>query len=83
MKLLSKIFYIITLILSHIMVGVVFYNYGRMEMGIKYECYSAPANISFFLAAPFLIAITITISLFLAWVCGRKDKDNGNEENSN
>lgn len=81
MKLLSKIFYIITLILSHIMVGVVFYNYGRMEMGIKYECYSAPANISFFLAAPFLIAITI--SLFLAWVCGRKDKDNGNEENSN
>lgn len=81
MKLLSKMFYIITLILSHIMVGVVFYNYGRMEMGVKYEGYSAPANVSFFLAIPFLIAIVI--SLFIAWICGRKDKNNGDEEDSN
>lgn len=81
MKLLSKMFYIITLILSHIMVGVVFYNYGRMEMGVKYEGYSTPANVSFFLTIPFLIAIVI--SLFIAWICGRKDKNNGDEEDSN
>ncbi len=63
------------------MVGTVCYNYGIMEMGIKYECYSAPASVSYFLAIPFLIAIVI--SLFLGWICGRKDKKNNGDYQEN
>lgn len=82
MKILSKIFYIIAFLLNEAMIGVVFYNYGMMEMGIKYAGYSAPANVSYFLAIPFLIGIIIC--LILGYICGRKEKkSDGNEEVSN
>lgn len=78
MKRLSRFFYIIALLASHAMVWAVSYNYGIMEMGIRYCGYSAPASVSFFVAIPFVIIIGIC--LVLGFLSGRKYKKENKEE---
>ena len=77
MKNLSRIFYIIALISSYTMVCVVSYNYGIMEMGIRYCGYSAPANVSFLVGIPFLIVMIIF--LILGYITSQKARKNEEE----
>ena len=67
MKILSKVFGVLAILLSDVMCAVVAYNYCDMLWGIKHAGYSAPAWIAFLSAIPFAIAIVVCIfvSLFL------------------
>lgn len=72
MKKLSILFGIITLLLSHLMCVTVAYNYSAMLCCIEHLFCSAPANIAFLYAIPFLICIII--STFLSIFFYRKAK---------
>lgn len=61
MKLLYRLFLLIAVILSHIMCGVVAYNYCDMELKIKVAGNSAPASIAYLYAIPFVIGIVLCI----------------------
>lgn len=63
MKVLSKVFGILAILLSDIMCAVVAYNYCELVWGGKYAGYSAPASIAFLLAIPYLIGIVICVVL--------------------
>lgn len=67
MKILSKVFGVLAILLSDVMCAVVAYNYCDMLWGIKYAGYSAPAGIAFLSAIPFASAIVVCVfvSLFL------------------
>lgn len=67
MKVLSKVFGVLAILLSDVMCAVVAYNYCDMLWGIKYAGYSAPAGTAFLSAIPFAIAIVVCVfvSLFL------------------
>ena len=69
-KALAIIFYSICLILSHTMCAHVAFAYRDMVCGIKHAGYSAPANVAFFLAIPYLLGILISFSV--AFVSGKK-----------
>lgn len=64
-KVLSIVFGIMAVLLSIVMCAVVAYNYCSMLWGAKYEGYSAPANISFYLAVPYILGIVICVVLML------------------
>ena len=72
MKNLSYIFTILAIILSDIMCAVVAYNYRGMLCGIKHMGYSAPANVAFIYAIPFLVGIIICV--ILAYIFHKKSK---------
>jgi len=59
MKKLSILFTILALILSHIMCIVVAWNYRDMLCGIAHSCYSAPAEMAFLTAIPYVCGIII------------------------
>jgi len=63
MKVLSKVFGILAILLSDIMCAVVAYNYCELVWGGKYAGYSAPASTAFLLAIPYLIGIVICVVL--------------------
>ena len=63
MKKKSVCFWILAVLLSDIMCGVVAFNYCNMIWGIEYAGYSAPACTAFLLAIPFVIGIAICILL--------------------
>ena len=67
MKILSKVFGVLAILLSDVMCAVVAYNYCDILWGIKYAGYSAPAGTAFISAIPFAIAIAVCVfvSLFL------------------
>lgn len=67
MKVLSKVFGVLAILLSDVMCAVVAYNYCDMLWRIKYAGYSAPAGTAFLSAIPFAIAIVVCVfvSLFL------------------
>lgn len=67
MKILTKVFSVLAILLSDVMCAVVAYNYCDMLWGIKYAGYSAPAGTAFLSAIPFAIAIVVCVfvSLFL------------------
>lgn len=67
MKILTKVFGVLAILLSDVMCAVVAYNYCDMLWGIKYAGYSAPAGTAFLSAIPFAIAIVVCVfvSLFL------------------
>lgn len=69
-RIISVSFIAIAIILSNIMCSNVAFEYSNMLWGIKYAGYSAPANIVFFLAIPYIIGILICSSL--AYVFWRK-----------
>jgi len=70
MKKLSTIFGVLAILLSDMMCAVVAYNYCKMQWGIKYAGYSAPANTAFLLVIPY--AVGIGICIVLAGVLRRK-----------
>ncbi len=70
MKKISKIFLVLALLLSHVMVSVVAYGICDMQWGIRYEAYSAPVWVATLYAIPYLIAITVC--LVVAFVTNRK-----------
>ncbi|WP_440895951.1 zf-HC2 domain-containing protein [Amphibacillus sp. Q70] len=58
----------IALILSHVMCSHIALSYSDIRWGIKYEGYSAPAYVAFFLSIPYLIAIIVTLTItFVYW----------------
>lgn len=61
MKLLYRLCLLIAVILSHIMCVVVAYNYCDMEWKLKVGGNSAPANLAYLYAVPFVIGITSCI----------------------
>ena len=61
MKLLYRFCLLIALILSHIMCAVVAYNYCDMMWGIKYAGYSAPVEMAYLYAIPFVIGIVLCL----------------------
>lgn len=61
MRLLYRLCLLIAVILSHIMCGVVAYNYCDMEWKIKIAGNSAPASIAYLYAFPFVIGIVLCI----------------------
>ena len=63
MKKASIVLIVIAVLLSDLMCAVVAYVYCDMLCGIEYMGYSAPANVAFLYAIPFLIAIVICIVL--------------------
>lgn len=67
MKILTKLFGVLAILLSDVMCAVVAYNYCDKLWGIKYAGYSAPVEVAFLSAIPFAIAIAVCVfvSLFL------------------
>ncbi len=63
MKIISKILIVLSLVLSHIMCGVVAYNYCNLLWGGKYAGFSAPPGVAFFYAIPYIIAIVACLVL--------------------
>lgn len=54
---LSKILFIITIIISHIAVAITSSSYIRMGYAIKYECASAPQYVALLVNIPWLFII--------------------------
>ena len=71
-KRLTCLFTILALLLSHIMCGVVSYNYGVLRIGGEYAGYSAPASTAFLLCIPY--GAGILICAILAVLFDRKHK---------
>ena len=65
MKLLSNLFLLLAVLLSDLMCAVVGYQYRGMLCGIAHEGYSAPANVAFVYAIPFVVGIIAC--LVVAW----------------
>jgi len=65
MKIMSKVFVILAVLLSDVMCAAVAYNYCDMVWGIKYAGYSAPAWTAFLSATPFAIAIIVCVIVAL------------------
>ncbi len=57
MKKISRNLIVFALTLSHIMCIAVAYNYSQMLCGIEHQGFSAPAEIAFLFAVPFLLVI--------------------------
>ena len=72
MKRLSRLFAVLTLLLSHTMCAVVAYNYGYLLHG-AYVGTSAPAYVAFFYAIPFLALMAICLGLSIVF-CREKQK---------
>ena len=66
----GKILKAICVILSGVMCFVVGYNYAVMEFAGQYSGYSAPAEIAFLYAVPFIIVITVLY--VVAGLCEKK-----------
>ncbi len=66
MKKLSLLFAALALLLSHTMCAVVAYNYGYLLHG-AYVGTSAPAEVAFFYAIPFLVLIAICLALSIVF----------------
>lgn len=70
---LAYVFMALAILLSNVMCATVAYNYCNMQWRIRYECYSAPANVAFLFVIPY--AAGIAICVILAWVfCKRSRK---------
>lgn len=62
-RILSRIFTILALILSHIMCADVAFDYCNMLWEIEYKGASAPAEIGFLTAIPYMAGIIVCIVL--------------------
>ncbi|MBR6567222.1 MAG: hypothetical protein IKK60_01065 [Clostridia bacterium] len=72
MKKLSRIFLIVSLILSHIMCVCTAYNYRGYLCGIEHQGFSAPAGTALLTAVPFIIVIGLCLAL--AYIFRRRIK---------
>ncbi len=66
-KVVSIIFWVFSVLLSNVMCATVAYNYCHMVYSIKYEGFSAPANVAFVIAIPYLIGIIICAGLAITF----------------
>lgn len=74
-KTLSTVFIVIGLLLSHAMCANVAFEYCNMLWGIEYMGYSAPADVAFLLAIPYLLGIIIAFVIaFILWKKSKKAK---------
>ena len=73
MKRLSVVLFVITAVLSDVMCAVVAYNYRDILCSIEHAGFSAPADLAFLYAVPFLVAIAVC--LVLAIVFYRKSRE--------
>ena len=69
-KRLGILFFVLTLLLSHVMCAVVAYNYASLLWCGKYGLCSAPASTAFLLMIPYGIGIIICAAL--AWLFHKK-----------
>ena len=65
MTVMSAVFGVLAVLLSDVMCAVVAFNYCDMLWGIRYAGYSAPANVAFLTAVPYIIGIIVCIILAL------------------
>ena len=72
MKQLSRLFAALAILLWGAMCAVVAWNYCDMLHGIEHHGFSAPADIAFLYAIPFVIAIAVCV--VLAIVFHKKNK---------
>ena len=74
MKKLKNIFVILVLILSHGMCLDVGFNHAKILCGIEHMGFSAPANVAFFVAVPYVIGIIICMVFIIVLnkKCGGK-----------
>jgi len=74
-KVLAIVFTVIGLFLSHAMCANVAFEYCNMLWGIKYAGYSAPADVAFLIAIPYLLGIIISFGIvFFIWKKSKKLK---------
>lgn len=71
-RIVSYILIAIAILLFGAMCAVVAYNFCAMQWGAKYECYSAPPDVAFLLAIPFVVGIALC--LIVAFVLTYKTK---------
>lgn len=64
-KILSRLFAVLALTLSHLMCVVVTYNWCNLQWGIRSACYSAPARTAFLLVIPYAAGIAVCVLLAL------------------
>lgn len=62
-KIIALVFIAISILLSDVMCANVAFVYSNMLWGIKYAGYSAPANVAFLLAIPYIIGILVCVIL--------------------
>ena len=61
MKKIYNIFIVLAILLSDVMCAVVAYNYCKMQWGIRYAGFSAPAWVAFLYGIPFAIGIVVCV----------------------
>lgn len=74
MKRISIVFWTIAAVLSDVMCFVVAYNYRDILCGIEHKGFSAPADIAFLCAIPFLAAIAVCIVLAIVFYRKSREK---------
>ena len=74
MKILSIVFSVVAVILSNVMCAVVAYNYRDVLCGIEHGGFSAPADIAFLYAIPFLVVIAACVLLAILYYKKSKEK---------
>lgn len=72
-KIISIIFTVLTILLSHLMCINITYNYVRLSFGGLYFGFSAPPSFSFILLIPY--GIIIIVFALIAFVFWRKYKN--------
>jgi len=70
-KALSRLCWLGVLVLSHLMCVVVAYNYASMLWCGRYGGCSAPADVAFLFAIPFVLGMVVLA--LLGWRLGRKE----------
>ena len=61
MKKTHNIFIVLAILLSDMMCAVVAYNFCKMQWGIRYAGFSAPAWVAFLYGIPFAIGIVVCL----------------------
>lgn len=61
MKRWSVLFFTLAILLSHLMCTVTAYNYRDMLCGIAHSGYSAPAEVAFLTAIPYLVGALLCL----------------------
>lgn len=73
MRILSKVFIVLAVLLSNSMFAVVAYNYCELIWCARYEGCSAPASMAFLYAIPYLIGIIVCV--VLSTILQRKNRN--------
>ena len=71
---MSCIFFALSVLISNIMCAVVSFQYCDMLYGIEYKGYSAPAEIAFLNAIPFVFCIVLCLLVSLVFYRKSKSK---------